>query len=171
MQPDRELHPPETVPEGRDVCKISEIKPSGEAGATMADSARQSEGPQCRCGHARRAHEHYRPGTGCSLCEDCGSFRPGRAEPLGRVADSPEQLLERAREHAGHPAVTDAARNLQTELRTLDTLTGAPGEWATLYRDLTCEDDALTLALQDTGEAAALLCEALSDADAWKRAV
>jgi hypothetical protein len=39
----------------------------------------------CRCGHGKRAHQHYRRGTDCALC-GCGSFsrpwltllRPGR---------------------------------------------------------------------------------------------
>lgn len=35
----------------------------------------------CVCGHAKNAHEHYRPGTECSLCADgeCPRFRPARA--------------------------------------------------------------------------------------------
>jgi hypothetical protein len=28
----------------------------------------------CRCGHDRSAHQHYRHGTDCSLC-DCKRFR------------------------------------------------------------------------------------------------
>ena len=163
MHPDRELHSPETVPESRPVGKISDIKPSGEAGAVVADSARQ-----CRCGHDRGAHKHYRRGTECSLCEACGSYRPG---PAPQGPDSPERLLERARDHAGCPAVTDAARNLQAELRVLDALTGGPAAWPALYPDLTCDDDALTVALQDAGEAAARLCAALSGAGARARAV
>lgn len=36
----------------------------------------------CRCGHARTAHQHYRAGTDCALC-DCMKFQlhlplPGR---------------------------------------------------------------------------------------------
>lgn len=32
----------------------------------------------CRtCGHAHAAHEHYRPGTDCALC-DCPAFRRSR---------------------------------------------------------------------------------------------
>ncbi len=36
---------------------------------------------QCRCGHSRTAHEHYRPGSECSLCapDECGRFRPNRS--------------------------------------------------------------------------------------------
>lgn len=32
---------------------------------------------KCRCGHSATAHEHYRPGTDCSLCPagGCGRFR------------------------------------------------------------------------------------------------
>jgi hypothetical protein len=29
----------------------------------------------CECGHLGEAHEHYRPGTDCSLCT-CERFRP-----------------------------------------------------------------------------------------------
>ncbi|MEU8818318.1 hypothetical protein [Actinoplanes sp. NPDC048796] len=31
----------------------------------------------CVCGHPRRAHEHYRPGAECALCEaaSCPRFR------------------------------------------------------------------------------------------------
>jgi hypothetical protein len=31
----------------------------------------------CTCGHGRDAHEHYRPGTECSLCApgDCQRYR------------------------------------------------------------------------------------------------
>ncbi|MBT1543503.1 MULTISPECIES: hypothetical protein [Curtobacterium] len=29
------------------------------------------------CGHAEGAHEHYRPGTDCALC-DCPKFRRSR---------------------------------------------------------------------------------------------
>lgn len=29
----------------------------------------------CVCGHVHEAHEHYRRGTDCALC-DCRRFRP-----------------------------------------------------------------------------------------------
>ena len=31
----------------------------------------------CVCGHARAAHEHYRPGRDCGACgaQDCAEFR------------------------------------------------------------------------------------------------
>ena len=34
--------------------------------------------PTCRCGHPYTAHEHYRPGTECALCQDggCARYRP-----------------------------------------------------------------------------------------------
>ncbi|WP_211770117.1 hypothetical protein [Kutzneria sp. CA-103260] len=38
----------------------------------------------CECGHARAAHEHYRPGSDCALC-DCPRFRDSDA-PAGLVA-------------------------------------------------------------------------------------
>jgi hypothetical protein len=31
----------------------------------------------CVCGHVQDAHEHYRPGTDCALC-DCPKFRRKR---------------------------------------------------------------------------------------------
>jgi hypothetical protein len=32
----------------------------------------------CACGHAKDAHEHYRPGTDCGVCgaASCEEFRP-----------------------------------------------------------------------------------------------
>lgn len=30
----------------------------------------------CRCGHPRPAHEHYRNGSECSLCDGCPRYRP-----------------------------------------------------------------------------------------------
>jgi hypothetical protein len=44
-------------------------------------------GPQpCRCGHAERAHEHYRSGTDCALCS-CPKFKASAAR--GRGARGP----------------------------------------------------------------------------------
>ncbi len=37
--------------------------------------------PACVCGHAKVAHEHYRDGTDCVLC-DCKRYR----KPWGRGA-------------------------------------------------------------------------------------
>ncbi len=36
--------------------------------------------PECVCGHSREAHEHYRPGADCALCEagGCPRFRAQR---------------------------------------------------------------------------------------------
>lgn len=31
----------------------------------------------CVCAHGQDAHEHYRPGTDCALC-DCPRYRPRR---------------------------------------------------------------------------------------------
>ncbi|QCR43823.1 hypothetical protein C1N91_10060 [Curtobacterium sp. SGAir0471] len=31
----------------------------------------------CACGHGQEAHEHYRPGSDCALC-DCPRFRRRR---------------------------------------------------------------------------------------------
>ncbi|RBY75293.1 hypothetical protein DQ238_19900 [Geodermatophilus sp. TF02-6] len=42
-----------------------------EAGRPQPPAARTR---LCRCGHVRTAHEHYRRGTDCALC-DCGRYR------------------------------------------------------------------------------------------------
>jgi hypothetical protein len=31
------------------------------------------EATRCRCGHEMTAHQHYRPGTDCALC-DCSNW-------------------------------------------------------------------------------------------------
>lgn len=36
-----------------------------------------TETAACVCGHAQDAHEHYRPGTDCALC-DCPRYRRQR---------------------------------------------------------------------------------------------
>jgi hypothetical protein len=36
---------------------------------------------QCVCGHDRSAHEHYRSGSECALC-DCGRYREQRIRTL-----------------------------------------------------------------------------------------
>jgi hypothetical protein len=37
--------------------------------------ASRGAGPKdCRCGHSERAHEHYRRGTDCGLCQ-CAKFK------------------------------------------------------------------------------------------------
>jgi hypothetical protein len=39
----------------------------------------RGSGPKdCRCGHAEHAHEHYRRGTDCALCQ-CQKFKTGAA--------------------------------------------------------------------------------------------
>lgn len=45
----------------------------------------------CRCGHASRAHEHYRRGSDCALCT-CPKFR------AGAVAARPEEPRSAHRE-------------------------------------------------------------------------
>jgi len=44
------------------------------------DTAIDPDDALCTCGHARAAHEHYRPGTDCSLCPagDCDRFTAAR---------------------------------------------------------------------------------------------
>jgi hypothetical protein len=37
----------------------------------------RGSGPKdCRCGHSQGAHEHYRRGTDCALCQ-CPKFKAG----------------------------------------------------------------------------------------------
>lgn len=40
----------------------------------------------CACGHARAAHDHYRPGSDCGACgaDDCTEFRP-EGGPIRRL--------------------------------------------------------------------------------------
>jgi hypothetical protein len=35
-----------------------------------------SDKPQCTCGHRHEAHQHYRRGSDCGLC-DCARYRRG----------------------------------------------------------------------------------------------
>jgi hypothetical protein len=49
----------------------------------------------CRCGHAEQAHEHYRRGTDCALCE-CARFRAGSG-PAAPPAPPRSDRGERAR--------------------------------------------------------------------------
>jgi len=37
-----------------------------------------SAAKDCRCGHSGRAHEHYRRGSDCALCQ-CPKFKAGAA--------------------------------------------------------------------------------------------
>lgn len=37
----------------------------------------EAEPATCVCGHAQAAHEHYRPGSDCALC-DCPKYRRAR---------------------------------------------------------------------------------------------
>ena len=36
----------------------------------------EQQSNMCSCGHAREAHEHYRPGTECAICDvrSCSAF-------------------------------------------------------------------------------------------------
>jgi hypothetical protein len=87
------------------------------------DGAPQAVGPACGCGHGKTAHEHYRAGTDCALCE-CARFRRPAGAGLrilsalrrerGRVgwmqregsssgsADHHEDADERGRDGSGH---------------------------------------------------------------------
>jgi hypothetical protein len=50
-------------------------------GARFAPRLRRAERRVCGCGHARRYHEHYRPGTECIVCV-CTRFRWRWLSPL-----------------------------------------------------------------------------------------
>jgi hypothetical protein len=39
-------------------------------------ASRGSGAKDCRCGHSEGAHEHYRRGTDCALCQ-CPKFKAG----------------------------------------------------------------------------------------------
>ncbi|WP_372735492.1 hypothetical protein [Nocardioides sp.] len=52
----------------------------------------------CRCGHLSVAHEHYRRGSDCALC-DCAKFRAGAALPAVAVETfQPEVVRDPATE-------------------------------------------------------------------------
>lgn len=42
----------------------------------------------CSCGHAREAHEHYRRGTECSICDvtSCSAFTPVAVEEYTKTS-------------------------------------------------------------------------------------
>lgn len=49
------------------------------------------KGPQeCACGHATAAHEHYRRGTDCALCE-CARYKAVAASPRGTAEPSRDE--------------------------------------------------------------------------------
>ena len=51
--------------------------------------SRWDKDPQeCRCGHSPRAHEHYRRGTDCALCE-CARFKAARSPRQSRPSSPP----------------------------------------------------------------------------------
>ena len=58
---------------------------AGERGAVGGNSGSEDAGPACaRCGHGRRAHEHYRSGSDCALCDYPRFSRPLLRRLLGR---------------------------------------------------------------------------------------
>jgi len=57
---------------------------TGTAPHTGDGSPDRAAGPLCRCGHRKLAHEHYRTGTDCALC-DCRKFRRALPGWLQRV--------------------------------------------------------------------------------------
>ena len=45
------------------------------------------KGPQeCACGHATEAHEHYRRGSDCALCE-CARYKAVPAKPRDEASE------------------------------------------------------------------------------------
>lgn len=56
----------------------------------------KSSGPQeCLCGHATEAHEHYRRGSDCALCE-CARYKATAAKPHDELGARREQARARA---------------------------------------------------------------------------
>lgn len=55
------------------------LGPTTELGVTLPSerTVLVVDAESCVCGHVRDAHEHYRPGTDCALC-DCPRFRAKR---------------------------------------------------------------------------------------------
>jgi hypothetical protein len=51
----------------------SGARPAGP-GLPARRQGKGDTGRSCRCGHGKRAHEHYRAGSDCALC-DCAKFR------------------------------------------------------------------------------------------------
>jgi hypothetical protein len=50
---------------GVDIENVTVVKPA----ESMGDPGRRKpRGQVCRCGHPKRAHQHYRAGTDCALC-------------------------------------------------------------------------------------------------------
>jgi hypothetical protein len=81
--PSRRLVLVSTAPSVEDafVGQLAERNHPGET-----ESVLSSAGKTCSCGHERRAHQHYRRGTDCALC-DCDRFhRPflSLLKPRGR---------------------------------------------------------------------------------------
>ena len=78
------------------------------------NKAPHSSSDVCACGHAREAHEHYRRGTECSICDirDCSSFTaalfrhiPRRGRGVVGVG-STDRLMPAARlDPRGHPSL------------------------------------------------------------------
>lgn len=65
----------------RAVSALADRSWSGTAGTGGAVKARPGRAVLCRCGHERLAHEHYRQGAECALC-DCPRWSP-RILPRG----------------------------------------------------------------------------------------
>lgn len=47
------------------------------SGPTLVAVPASEDSVTCVCGHQQAAHEHYRPGSDCALC-DCPRFRKKR---------------------------------------------------------------------------------------------
>lgn len=54
------------------------LDPFAESGGVLVvDVSPSADSAVCVCGHVQDAHEHYRPGSDCALC-DCPRFRRAR---------------------------------------------------------------------------------------------
>ncbi|WP_219414389.1 hypothetical protein [Pseudonocardia nigra] len=77
------LTPPTGMPALPDLGTSIPTQRAGEPAAPSTPSTppaqpvRPTVVEPCACGHAREAHEHYRPGSDCGVCgaESCAEFR------------------------------------------------------------------------------------------------
>jgi hypothetical protein len=56
--------------------------PQGRPTPAGPDEPAQNMGKPCLCGHGKLAHEHYRKGADCALC-DCRRYRRSLLARLG----------------------------------------------------------------------------------------
>ena len=63
----------------------------------------------CRCGHGPTAHDHYRRGTDCGLCE-CLRFRTTQASVLARLLERRGIRRESVAKPVARPVAEPVAR-------------------------------------------------------------